>query len=376
MAHVARWKVNKVEYLTDMLLNNPVIGVVDIEGIPATQLQQIRKSLPSGSKFVVTRNTLLKLALKKASRKKKNIEKLTASLDGQRGIIASEINPFRLFRVMESTKIKAPARGGEIAPEDIDVKEGDTPFKPGPIVGELQKAGFPAAIERGKVVIKKDRTMVEKGQRIPTDVAKLLARLEIYPMIVGLNLMAGFENDTVFTRDVLDVDVAGYIKDIKMASSQAFNLSMFIDYPTKRNIHALLQNAHQNAFNLAFNAEIPSSGTIVLLLNKAQNQALSLVSHLPDLRVGEEKQTEKEEAKEKEEEREEERPEGVKEEKLEEKVEMAEEKEGKGKDEMVEEAKGKEKEEKKGEKKEKKEKEEKGKEEKIEGEETPSSDNP
>ena len=131
MAHVARWKVNKVEYLTDMLLNNPVIGVVDIEGIPATQLQQIRKSLPSGSKFVVTRNTLLKLALKKASRKKKNIEKLTASLDGQRGIIASEINPFRLFRVMESTKIKAPARGGEIAPEDIDVEEGDTPFKPG-----------------------------------------------------------------------------------------------------------------------------------------------------------------------------------------------------------------------------------------------------
>lgn len=298
MAHVAKWKMKRVEELTDVLLKNPVIGIVDIEGIPASQLQQIRKSLPLGSKFIVTRNTLLKLAFEKASKEKKNLGKLTASLDGQRGIILADINPFRLFRAMEATKIKAPAKGGEMAPDDIEIEEGDTPFKPGPIVGELQKAGFPAAIERGKVVIKKDKTMVKKGQRIPRDVAKLLARLEIYPMTVGLSLMAGFENGSIFTRDVLDVDVEDYLKNIKAASSQAFNLSMFVSYPTEQNIHALLQNAHQNAFNLAFNAEIPSSESIVLLLTKAQGQALSLSSHLPDLKSkGETKSEEKKEGK-------------------------------------------------------------------------------
>ncbi|UCG70510.1 MAG: 50S ribosomal protein L10 [Thermoplasmata archaeon] len=304
MAHVAKWKMNRVEDLTDVLLKNPVIGIVDIEGIPASQLQQIRKSLPLGSKFIVTRNTLLKLAFEKASKEKKNLRKLSASLDGQRGIIVADINCFRLFRVMEATKIKAPARGGEMAPDDIEIQEGDTPFKPGPIVGELQKAGFPAAIERGKVVIKKDKTMVKKGQRIPRDVAKLLARLEIYPLTVGLSLMAGFENGTVFTRDVLDVDVEGYIENIKTASSQAFNLSMFVSYPTKENIQTLLRNAHQNAFNLAFNAEIPSSESIALLLTKAHSQALSLASRLPDLksegeRQSEEKKEDKDEVKEK-----------------------------------------------------------------------------
>jgi large subunit ribosomal protein L10 len=375
MTHIARWKVSNVENLTQMLLNNPVIGIVNIEGLPASQLQQIRKSLPSSSKFVVTKNTLFKLALKKASEKKKNLEKLAASLDGQRGMIAVDINSFRLFRVMEGTKIKAPAKGGEIAPEDIEVNEGDTPFKPGPIVGELQKAGFPAAIERGKVVMKKDKTMVKKGQRIPKDVAKLLARLGIYPMTVGLSLMVSFENDTVFTRDVLDVDVAGYLKNMGTAFSQAFNLSMFVGYPTKQNIHALLQNAHQNAFNLAFNAEIPSSESIVLLMGKAQNQALSLASHLPDLKVGKEKQIEREEEKK------EKKPEDVKKEKVEEKkkkktegvkkekVEIAEKKkEGKGKDEMVEEVKKE-----KGEKKEEKKVEEKKGEENKEKEQ-PSSD--
>ncbi|UCE36518.1 MAG: 50S ribosomal protein L10 [Thermoplasmata archaeon] len=295
MTHVAKYKKSKVEALTQMLLENPVIGIVDIEGIPASQLQQIRKNLPSGSKFVVTKNTLLRIALNRASEQKKNIEKLMDSLDGQRGLLASEINAFRLFRAMEATMIKAPAKGGEVAPDDIEIKEGDTPFKPGPIVGELQKAGFPAAIERGKVVIKKDKTLVKKGERIPRDVAKMLTRLEIYPMTVGLNLMAGFEADTVFLRDVLDVDVQSYIRNMKIASSSAFNLSMFICYPTSQNIHLMLRNAHQNALNLTFNAEIPTLDSMGMLLSKAQMQALSLASHVPEVMGGKEKKDKKQE---------------------------------------------------------------------------------
>lgn len=293
MEHVAKYKESRVETLTNMLLEKPVIGIIDIKGIPASQLQQIRKNLPSGSRFVVTRNTLLQIALNRAKDKKKNIEGLIDSLDGQRGIIVADINCFRLFRTMEQTKIKAPAKGGEVAPFDIEVKEGDTPFKPGPIVGELQKAGFPAAIERGKVVIKKDKIMVKKGERIPQDVAKMLTRLEIYPLTVGLSLVAGFENGLIYTKDVLDVDVDGFINDMKMASSQAFNLSMFITYPTSLNIKSLIQNAHQNAFNLAVNAEIPTSESIKVLLSWAQMQALSLASHVPGTKGSEEEKVEK-----------------------------------------------------------------------------------
>jgi large subunit ribosomal protein L10 len=310
MAHVAKWKETRVENLTELLLANPVIGVIDIEGIPASQLQQIRKNLPAGSKFVVAKNTLIKLALKKASKKKKNINELVSSLDGQRGLIASDINPFRLFQAMEGTKIKAPARGGEAAPYDIEIKEGETSFKPGPIVGELQKAGFPAAIERGKVVIKKDKLLVKEGDRIPRNVAQMLTRLEIYPMTVGLSLKAGFENGLVYTRDVLDVDVEAFLGDMKAASTNAFNLSMFIGYPTKTTITPLVQLAHQNAFNLAFNAGVPTKENITLLITKAQGQAAALASHVPDAMSSEEepKEEKKEEAKPKEEKKEEPKP--------------------------------------------------------------------
>jgi large subunit ribosomal protein L10 len=290
MAHVANWKKNNVENLTKMLLETPVIGVIDIEGIPASQLQQIRRNLPSNSHFMVAKNTLIRLALKKASKQKKNIQELANSLDGQRGLITAEVNPFRLFRLMESTKIKAPAKGGDIAPEDIEIKEGETSFKPGPIVGDLQKAGFPAAIEKGKVVIKKDKLLVKKGDRIPKEVAKMLTRLEIYPMTVGLSLRAGFENETVFLRDVLDVDVAAFLKDMESASKHAFNLSMFVGYPNEITIRPLLSMAHSNAFNLALNCEIPSSATISILLSKAQGQALALKSLVPEAKSPEKKE--------------------------------------------------------------------------------------
>lgn len=293
MAHVPKWKESRVEILTNMLVSSPVIGIIDIGGIPSSQLQQIRAGLPTGSQLVVTRNTLMRLALDRASKKAENIEELSKSLDGQRAIITADMNPFRLFRAMEATKTKAPAKGGEEAPEDIVIKEGDTPFKPGPIVGELQKAGFPAAIERGKVVIKKDKVLVKKGDRIPRNVAKLLTRLEIFPMTVGLNLLASFEDGMIYTRNILDVDVDQYMRDMELASSQAFNLAMFTGYPTEMTIRPMLANAHQNAFNLAFNTEFPTSETLTLLLGKAQGQALSLASHLPALEGGEEKAEEK-----------------------------------------------------------------------------------
>ncbi len=49
--------------------------------------------------------------------------------------------------MLEKTKTKMAARPGETAPEDIVVSKGPTGFRPGPIVGELQQAGIPAAIE-------------------------------------------------------------------------------------------------------------------------------------------------------------------------------------------------------------------------------------
>src|SRR2546428_13611162 len=55
-------------------------------------------------------------------------------------------------------------------------------------------------------MIRQDKLMVKAGQRIPRDVAQQLARLEIFPLVVGLDLRGAYEAGTVFRREALAVD--------------------------------------------------------------------------------------------------------------------------------------------------------------------------
>jgi len=281
MADVAPYKTKLVEDLASQCAQARVIGIVNIRGIPAPQFQAIRKKLWGRATITVAKNNLLRLALERASTKKPDLVKLGDTIEGQTAVVTAEINPFRLYRELEATKTRAPARGGEIAPEDLWVRAGETPFKPGPVVGDLQKAGIPAAIERGKVVIRQDKLLVKAGQRIPRDVAQQLARLEIYPLVVGLDLRGAYEAGMVFRRDALAIDDAVVRGQIARAGREAFSLALTIAYPTKETIRPLLAKASHQALNLAVEAEFPTKESIKFLLAKAQSQMLALAARAP-----------------------------------------------------------------------------------------------
>ena len=210
MAHVAEWKRAEVKELTDLLTGNKVIGLVEIGGIPAPQMQHMRKNLH------------------------------------------------------------------ETATHNIEVRVGDTPFKPGPIVGELQKAGIPAAIQEGKVAIREDKVIVPEGEKIPADVAQMLTRLEIFPIEIGMNLHAVFEDGSIFKSDVLDIDIDEIIGRMKQASTNAVDLAIEAGWYTKLTIQPLLIKAHNNALALAMEQGISTKDTIKNLLSKAHANMLAL----------------------------------------------------------------------------------------------------
>ena len=272
MAHVASWKKDVVKELTDAMVSSHVVAIVDLRGIPSAQLQQMRAGMRGSANVVMTRNTLVDIAITEAAKKRPGIEVLKEAVSGQCAVVTSDMNPFKLFRAMEATKSPAPAKPGDIAPEDIMVKAGDTPFKPGPIVGELQKAGIPAGIENGKVVFKKDKVLVEKGKPVPEDIAKVLPRLEIFPMTVGLDMKAAFENGTLYRRDVLNVPADYYSTMLATASRNALALSMTIAYVTPFTIRPLMTKAYREAMALSIEAAYPTKDNIKFLLAKADAQ--------------------------------------------------------------------------------------------------------
>ncbi|UCF12458.1 MAG: 50S ribosomal protein L10 [Thermoplasmatales archaeon] len=282
MAHVAKWKVNEVEQITNLLLNKKIVGIAKIGGIPAPQLQKMRENIRDKAQIRCVKNSLILRALDEAEKKVKGINGLKNEIKGQAAIISTDLNPFKLFKEIKTTRTMAPAKGGETATHDIEVKTGDTPFKPGPVVGELQKTGIPAAIQEGKVVIKKDKVIVPAGEKIPVDVAQMLTRLEIFPIEIGMNLNAVFADGTIYKPDVLDIDMDKFIIQLRQASSNAFDLAIEVAWPNKSTIKQLLLRAHSNAHTLALEKNIYTKDTIKQLLSKANVSMLSIASHAKD----------------------------------------------------------------------------------------------
>ncbi|MTK64094.1 MAG: 50S ribosomal protein L10 [Methanobacterium sp.] len=278
MPHVAEWKKDEVANLKELINSYEVVGMANLADIPAPQLQQMRRTLKDSATLKMSRKTLMSLALNDSE--KAQIETLEDYMEGQPALIFTNMNPFKLYKILESSKTPAPAKAGSIAPEDIIVPKGDTAFKPGPVLGELQKAGIPAKIEKGKIVITNDKVIVEAGEVIPRDVASILTRLEIFPLEVGIDLRAAYEAETIYTSDLLTVDEEKTLADVQKAFTQALNLSVEAVIFNKESTPLIIQKAVSQSLNLALNAEILNEKTRDVLLAKAYAQMLAVASEV------------------------------------------------------------------------------------------------
>ena len=280
MPHVADWKKEKVADLENLINDNEIIGIVNLADIPAPQLQTMRKSLAGKAVIRMSRKNFIKIALDNVD--KENIEGLEDYLEGQPAMVFTEMNPFKLFKILEDSKTEAPAKAGSIAPADIVVPAGDTSFPPGPILGELQQAGINAKIDKGSIVVQEDAVVVKEGEAVPKDVADVLTKLEIHPMEVGIDLLAVYEDNTIYTADVLEIDEEETKTNIATAYQNAINLSVFAGIVNSQSAPILIQQAARDAMNLAINANILTSETTDAILSKAYAHAMAIASKLSD----------------------------------------------------------------------------------------------
>ncbi len=241
-------KKKKVEFTKKLIEEYPVIGIADVTNLPALQLQNIRFKLKPDIITTMIKKRLVKIAMENSE--KQNIKELENHLKGIPLLIFSKQDSFKLSKRLRKNRSNAPAKPGQIAPDDIIVPAGATEFTPGPIIGELGKLGLKTSVEGGKIAIQEDKVVVKAGEEIKEDVAGVLSKLGIEPMKIGLNLIATYDNGTIFTRDVLSIDDEKYIGDLNTAISQAFNLTINITYPTKENIKLLISKGSVEAETL------------------------------------------------------------------------------------------------------------------------------
>ena len=278
---VAPWKQEVVDGLLGLLNTYSVVGVLDISELPALQFQQIRQKLRGEAEIVVSKNTLMLLALQRvAEEKDSKLSELVGFLHGQSALVFSKMNPFRLSKFLRDNKISAPAKPGSKSPKDIVIPAGETDFAPGPVVGELQRVGIKARIQAGKVVILEDCPILKRGDVISKEISDALAKFGIMPLELGLKMRAAYEAGIVFTGEALEIDEARVFMQFQEASISALNLALNVNYPTSVTISLMIVKASAAAQNLALNACLLVSQVMPTLLARSRAEMLSLAAVL------------------------------------------------------------------------------------------------
>lgn len=247
-------KPKEVEKLKELINNHSTIGVLNMQKLPARQLLKIRNNLRGTAIIRMSRKNLLIRSLRECGKNDladviENLERFSSP-----ALILSNLDAFRLYQVIKRNRTSIPAKLGDILRKDVTIKKGSTNLPPGPAISTLQKIGLKTRIEGGKIAIVDDKTL-KSGTVVNEDLVNVFNLLKIEPMEIGLDLVAAWDGN-LYKKDILDVDVDDYIKEIQLAIENAINLSMNVGYPTKLTIERMLQKAFIEAKELCLMANI------------------------------------------------------------------------------------------------------------------------
>jgi len=107
---IPKWKIEEVNNLANMIKKSKMVGLVNVEGVGAKQLGNIRNSLRGKATIRMARNTLMRRAIEKSG--VKGIEPLIEHVRGPVAFVFSDMDPFVLGKFLSENKTSAPAKGG------------------------------------------------------------------------------------------------------------------------------------------------------------------------------------------------------------------------------------------------------------------------
>ncbi len=267
-------KAQKVEYvkkLKKQIATYKTVAVMPIDALPDRLFQKVKNQLKPEATVIIARKTLLIMAL--GDERKAHLEK---KLDKNFALILSNKEPFELYKIIRSNKLKLGAKPNQVAPMDIHIESGETTIAPGQTVTELKNAGIDVQIQKGKVVISKSKVLVEKGKKISPAVANALKILEIKPFEVSPKLNIALYESLLFNDVALGIDTEFVTAQILKNFAEAYAMSVEMGIVTEYNASMFIMRAYNGAIALGMEAKIMEPEIVKMLVANAAMGAAGL----------------------------------------------------------------------------------------------------
>ncbi|HZY47172.1 MAG TPA: 50S ribosomal protein L10 [Candidatus Bathyarchaeia archaeon] len=266
---VAEWKKEAIGQLQQLLEKYPVIAAADLTKVRSSQIHELRKRLRGKVAMIVTKNNLLRKSVELMKSDQGRVGEFVKDLQGSNILLFSEVNPYSLIILLDKSKVRVPAKGGDIATGEIVIPAGNTGIPPGPVISEFGEIKVQTKIEGGSIWVSKDSVIARKGDLITPKMASVLSKLGLKPMEAGLTLATAYDNGAILRSQDLVLDLTAYRQDILEAVRDAFSLSIEAGYVTPENATRILGKGMREALALAVNAGFLETGTIEPVLRRA-----------------------------------------------------------------------------------------------------------
>lgn len=267
-------KVQMYNNLLELTKQYKVIALVKMEKVRATQLMQVRKNFRDQLKIMMTKNNVAKKALQTVDIK--GMDKIMEALDGQRAFMFTNMDPFKLFLTLDKSKIYLPAKGGDVATDEIVIPAGNTGIPPGPVLSEFKEAKVATKIDAGSIAVSEDTVVATPGDVISHKLAALLSKLNVKPIKAGMSIYLAIQDGVFYSNEDLRIDIDEARQELLASFNSALALAVDASYVAKESIEHLLRKAFSNARSLSINAGYVTPDTVKDTLASANVKAQAL----------------------------------------------------------------------------------------------------
>ncbi|CAI2374157.1 unnamed protein product [Moneuplotes crassus] len=246
--------------------------LVQCDNISARQIHDCRKELRAGNSLMLMgKNTLIKAALQKRLTKPIRgdpdfegrsktwtpidyMEPFVKLLKGNLGIILTNHDLADIKEIIDRHAREAPAKVGAIAQCDVWIRAGPTGLEPRQTLF-FQNLGIPTKISRTQIEITTDKQIIFEEEKVGSNEAALLQKLNINPFSYKLKVVNVFDNGKVYGPEVLNITPETIVESYKKVISNVACLSLETGIPTKASASHSIMRVFKNLLAVTFESD-------------------------------------------------------------------------------------------------------------------------
>ncbi|MCS7099919.1 MAG: 50S ribosomal protein L10 [Sulfolobales archaeon] len=280
-------KSRVVDQIKELLKQYRVLAIMAVDRAPAAESRRIYGRLSEYGVVKLYKNSLVLRALRDLGAK--NVDRVSEYLTGSNIFMFTNMNPFKLAKVVEEFVEYRYAKPGDTLDFDVELSPGPTGVKPGPSMSLFGKLKIPTQVREGVIWIAKETKVLKRGDAISPELSSLMRRLGVRVVPVRIQLKAVYEDGHIYLPKDLKIDFEAVKKDLVSAISMSRLLAVELAIPVPEVVPDLLTKAYRASVELAAAIGYVTPEIAQNLLMKALAQAIAVaqaISGRVDLGVG------------------------------------------------------------------------------------------